>query len=109
MGWYDLNDEAARRMLCPKLTAIQLEVLWQLRITVWDGYLISKMARNELVGRGLATRLNGWQVITREGLAVLDFYGLLKDDRYGTTGGARLWTLKTEQFDRLRQEGLIRD
>ena len=109
MDWYDSNDEAARRVLCPKLTAVQLDALWQLRITVWDGYLISKTARNELVDLGLAVRLNGWQVITRKGLAVLDVYGLLKDDRYGTTGGAHLWTLKPAQFDRLQQEGLLRD
>lgn len=115
--WYDWDDDnetleerqAIRRAQCPRLTANQLEALWQLRMTVWDGYLISKTTRDELVTMGLAGRLNGWQFITREGMAVLYVYGLLEDDRYGTRGGAgdRLWTLKPEQFARLRAEGLI--
>jgi len=88
----------------------QLECLWQLRMTVWDGYLISKATRDELVRMGLASRLNGWQFITREGMAVLDVYGLLKDDRYGTCGeaGVKLRSLKPETFVRLRKEGLLR-
>ena len=118
MKWYDwdANNEtfeecqSRRHKLCPRLTATQLECLWQLRITVWDGYLISKSTRSELVDMGLAARLNGWQFITREGMAVLDVHGLLEDDRYGTRGpaGDRLWTLKPEQFARLRTEGLLR-
>ena len=115
--WYDWDDkvetyeayEARRKVHCPRLTATQLECLWQLRLTVWDGYLISKTGRDELVDLGLVERLQGWQFITREGMAVLDVYRLLGDDRYGTTGeaGKRLWTLKPEQFARLRAEGLV--
>jgi len=116
LPWYDwLDDEsledakARRQKACPRLTATQLECLWQLRKTVWDGYLISKSTRDYLVAMGLAERLNGWQVITRAGMAVLDVYGLLKDDRYGTTGdaGRRLWTLRPEQFLKLREDGLL--
>ena len=116
--WYDydypgdsLADVKERhKRLCPRLTASQLEALWQLRMTVWDGYVISKSIRDDLVRQGLVDRLNGWQFITREGMAVLDCYGLLKDDRYGTTGiaGRQLWTLKPEQFRRLREEGWIK-
>ena len=115
--WYDWQPavelyearEAERKKLCPRLSAVELEALWQLRVTVWDGYLISKTTRDRLVELGLADRCAGWQVITREGLAVLDVYGLLGDDRYGTGGdaGKRLWTLKPEQFARLRAEGLL--
>jgi hypothetical protein len=117
ISWYDWIDgepddlrEARRQQGCPRLTATQLEALWQLRMTVWDGYLISKGARNELVDLGLVDRCAGWQVITCEGLAVLDTYGLLKDDRYGTSGkaGRQLWALKPEQFARLREAGWLR-
>lgn len=117
VAWYDWDPdkesleerEAERRRLCPRLTATQLEALWQLRMTVWDGYVISKTTRDELVRMGLAERLNGWQFITREGMAVLDTYGLLNDDRYGTRGqaGERLWALRPEQFAKLRAQGWI--
>ena len=116
--WYDWDSEhelletaeARRKELCPRLTATQLEALWQLRMTVWDGYLMSKTTRDQLCDLGLVDRCQGWQVITREGLAVLDTYGLLDDERYGTTGeaGKRLWTLKPEQFTKLRAEGWLR-
>jgi len=117
--WYDWPEneddfevvQARRLKEVPRLTATELECLWQLRMTIWDGYLISKATRDELVRKGLAARLNGWQFITREGMAVLDVYGLLKDDRYGTRGtgaGDRLWTLKPEQFERLRRAGLLK-
>ena len=118
--WYDWRDSdgddydsvaARRRAACPRLTASQLEALWQLRMTVWDGHVISKSLRDELVCMGLAARLNGWQFITREGMAVLDVYGLLHDERYGTRGtgaGDKLWTLTPETFVRLRKEGLLR-
>jgi len=58
---------------------------------------------------GLAARLNGWNFITRPGMAVLDTYGLLRDERYGTRGdaGDGLWTLKPEQYARLKAEGLL--
>jgi hypothetical protein len=118
VAWYDWDSdkesheayEARRRELCPRLTASQLEALWQLRVTVWDGYVISKMLRDQLVDKGLAARLAGWQFITREGMAVLDCCNLLEDDRYGTSGeaGRRLWTLRPEQFARLREEGWLR-
>lgn len=111
--WYDrwrIDDAVTeRKQRCPRLTATQLECLWQLRMTVWDGYLISKTGRDQLVDKGLVARCNGWQFITREGMCVLDTYGLLEDGRYGTRGeaGDKLWTLKPAQFQRLREEGLV--
>ena len=116
VDWYDVRDDETvdaaqerRRREVPRLTSVQLEALWQLRITVWDGYLISKTARTQLVDKGLVARCNGWQVITREGMCVLDTYGLLEDDRYGTRGeaGNKLWTLQPKQFQRLREGGFI--
>ena len=116
VAWYDVRDDETvdaakerRRREVSRLTATQLEALWQLRLTVWDGFLISKTARDQLVDKGLVARCNGWQFITRDGMCVLDTYGLLEDDRYGTRGeaGNKLWTLKPAQFQRLREEGLI--
>jgi hypothetical protein len=119
ISWYDWTAtidtyetrEAERCKLCPRLSAVNLEALWQLRTTVWDGNLISKTARDWLVNAGLATRCAGWQVITREGLAVLSVYGLLRDSRYGTSGeaGERLWVLKPHQLATLRAEGWVVD
>lgn len=83
--WYEFNvdneslDEYRARRLkdCPGLTPIQLEVLVQLSHAVWDGYIISKSSRSDLVDLGLVTRYNGWQIVTQEGLAVLDTLGKL--------------------------------
>ncbi len=115
--WYDWDSgnepyevcQARRRKLCPRLTASQLEALWQLRMTVWDGYDISKSLRKELVDMNLAARCAGWQFITREGMAILDCYGLLENEEYGIRGvrGDKVWTLKPEQFTRLREEGWL--
>lgn len=115
--WYDhisgseSIDElmARRRREVPRLTGAQLEALWQLRMTVWDGYLISKIARDQLVDKGLASRCNGWQVLTREGMAVLSTYGLMENEQYGIrgAGGDKLWTLTPTQFARLRREGWV--
>ena len=116
VAWYDVSEDETvadardrRHRNAPRLTATQLECLWQLRMTVWDGYLISKTTRDQLVDKGLVARCNGWQFITREGMCVLDTYSLLEDDRYGTRGeaGNKLWTLKPVQFQRLREEGLV--
>lgn len=71
-------------MECPLLTASQLEQLRQLRKTVWDGHVISKSARTDLVHMGLVTRWNGWQVITKEGMAVLDTLNEMNDEDWGT-------------------------
>lgn len=87
--WYDLRDGESinechdRRLLqMPMLTGVQLEVLRQLRMTVWDGNIISKSARDWLVSNGYAVRCNGWQVITREGMAILDTLGEMRDERW---------------------------
>ena len=85
MAWFDFNPEVEsleecrdRRLLqMPQLTPIQLKALVQLTHAVWDGYLISKQARSDLIDMGLVTKWNGWQVITREGLAVLETLGML--------------------------------
>ncbi len=35
---------------------------------VWDGNLISKSGRDDLVAAGLAERWNGWNYLTQEGV-----------------------------------------
>ena len=108
--WYDDLPDAESKLRAPRLTATQLEVLTQTRKTTWDGYVISKAARNELVNLGLVTRCNGWQVITREGMAVLDVYGLMADDRWGaTTDCLNFMPMLTPMvWERLHKEGLLR-
>ena len=66
------SDRNERLMLIPTLTPIQLEVLAQMTHAVWDGYVISKQARGELVEKGLVSRWNGWNFITQYGMVVLD-------------------------------------
>jgi len=85
MAWFDWDSEketleecrVRRLMQMPALSPIQLEVLEQMTHAVWDGYVISKTARGDLYEMGLITRWNGWQIITREGLMVLETLGKL--------------------------------
>lgn len=114
--WYDwidgegTTDRKARQLKgCPRLTSAQLEVLYQMRKTVWDGYVISKACRDQLVDMGLVDRLNGWQFITRLGMAVLDVYGLLSDERYGCTNTPYANFVSLQQFARLREQGWLCD
>ena len=84
--WYEFNpdveslDECHDRRLqqMPLLNGAELEVLRQCRKATWDGNLVSKAARSSLIQKGLVTAFNGWQVITKEGLAVLDTLGEMK-------------------------------
>lgn len=88
--WYEFDsdneslDECRDRRLsqCPILSGPELEVLRQCRMTIWDGNVVSKAARNSLTDKGLLVRWNGWQVITKEGMAVLDTLGEMRDDRW---------------------------
>lgn len=57
----------------PDLTAMPSaaeEVLAQMFMQgpVWDGNLVSKSGRDELLGRGFAMRVDGWQTLTKAGL-----------------------------------------
>src|ERR1700691_3468917 len=85
--WYDFDidneslEECRDRKLrqCPLLSPVQQEALFQLRTATWDGDVLSHTTRAELVQKGCVCRYNGWQVITKEGLAVLEVLGLLKE------------------------------
>lgn len=52
------------------LSSSAVDVLGQLFVAgpVWDGNVISKSGRDQLVDCGLAFRLNGWQALTPDGL-----------------------------------------
>jgi hypothetical protein len=54
------------------LSGAAKEVMMQFFVTgpVWDGNLIAKSGRDELVDKGLAFRTNGWQSLTKQGLRV---------------------------------------
>lgn len=54
------------------LNSAAQEVMMQMFLfgPVWDGNLISKSGRNELVDHGMAFRTDGWQSLTREGLTI---------------------------------------
>ena len=89
LPWYSLRDDESvneardRRLLeMPLLSPCEHEVLRQCRMTVWDGNVASKSARDSLYAKGLITRWNGWQVLTQEGMAVLSTLGEMEDDRW---------------------------
>lgn len=56
----------------------RIEQLVQLKAVTWDGHLISKDARDELLRAGLAARAFGWNWITDRGVEYLVNLGLLK-------------------------------
>lgn len=47
--------------------------------TTWDGDLISKNARGELVDQGLVERAHGFNFITKKGIDYLVSVGLMPD------------------------------
>ena len=54
------------------LSSAAKEVMMQLFVfgPCWDGHVVSKQARTELVKAGYAERFNGWQQLTTKGLAL---------------------------------------
>jgi len=55
-----------------------LEQLKQLTSVTWDGNLISKTARDELVKTGLVARVKGFNYITEDGIKTLLSLGEIK-------------------------------
>lgn len=55
----------------------RIEQLKQLTSCTWDGNLISKSERDELVKTGLAQRGYGWNWITEKGVEYLVNLGIL--------------------------------
>jgi hypothetical protein len=61
-----------------KAKTTRIEQLEQLTTATWDGNLISKTDRDELVKIGYAEKCNGWNFITANGIIVLTNLGILK-------------------------------
>jgi hypothetical protein len=72
-------DSVDRISMLPSLTSSQLEQLTQLVSPTYDGNVISKSLRSDLVIMGLAARWNGLNFITQAGMCVLDTLGILGD------------------------------
>lgn len=87
MKWFEFDSENEsvdecrdrRLMQMPILSSAQMEVLKQCMHPVWDGNVASKVARYELAQKGLIVQFNGWQVVSQEGLAMLEQLGVLDD------------------------------
>ena len=58
-------------------TPVPTEQLMQLLQIVWDGDLISKNDRDALVKMNFDVRVNGFQIITEEGIEYLVANGLI--------------------------------
>lgn len=61
------------------LSGAEKDTLLQLTKVTWDGNLASKTGRDDLVEKGMATRFNGYQVITAKGMSVLGHLGKLEE------------------------------
>ena len=61
-----------------KLTNGYLDQLKQLVTATWDGDVACKDHRDRLFKAGLITRVNGWNVISRRGMALLIHVGVLR-------------------------------
>ena len=60
-----------------KVTPV-LEQLLLLTTITWDGELINKNARDELIKFGYASKQNGYNFITSKGVLILDELGFLE-------------------------------
>lgn len=69
-------DERLESLPC--CDEVEVEQLRQLARATWDGNLIGKSTRDRLVSKGLVERFNGWNVVTKLGLCMLDTLGELK-------------------------------
>ena len=79
-SWIDPAISAADRItFLPPLQAVQIEQLTQLVSPTYDGNVMSKSIRSELVNLKLAERWNGLTFITQAGMCVLDTLGILGD------------------------------
>lgn len=56
---------------------VRLEALTQLLQLTWDGNLISKQHRDALVEAGYASRINGWNIISENGVILLQNLGVI--------------------------------
>ena len=60
------------------MKTVRLEQLMLLCKVTSDGDLVSKAHRDELVKCGYVIQINGWNIISREGVIILANLGMLK-------------------------------
>lgn len=68
--------EAAK--IFDELSGAEMDVLLQLRSVRWDGFIASKVGRDKLLDKGLATRYDGYTTLTVNGLILLAQAGRLE-------------------------------
>jgi hypothetical protein len=73
------STQAEQIAALPILSPAHLERLQQLVTPVYDGNLISKSHRSELVDKGLVARCDGINFCTQDGYVVLKTLGYLSD------------------------------
>lgn len=58
-------------MITP-MTSAQIDVLWQLfrNGPTWDGDIVSKQGRDDLVRLNLVFRVDGWASLTKDGVGL---------------------------------------
>lgn len=68
----DTLTPVAVRTMFSFLSSAAREVMMQMFVfgPVWDGNLVSKQGRSELVELGLVFRVQGWQSLTQTGIEV---------------------------------------
>lgn len=76
-------DGDTRIGLLPLLNSMEIELLNQCQIPVWDGNVISKSTRDKLWDKGLIDRWNGYQFLTIYGFAVVEIFGLIRKEFRG--------------------------
>lgn len=77
VNWGALTHKEAQD-IWNSLSGAEKDVLMQLREVTWDGNLVSKVGRSELVRKGLATQYEGYQVVSPKGLILLESLGKLE-------------------------------
>ena len=70
-----------RSTQAPCSMTAELEQLRQLIRPVWDGNLISKSARSQLVKNGYVAQAEGWSFLTEDGIRACVHFGFLKADQ----------------------------
>lgn len=74
--WAGANSVGKRYFKEPHVQTY-IAQLQQLTMLTWDGHLISKVDRDELVAGGFAERIGGWNIITLKGIDQLAAWRLI--------------------------------
>ena len=88
--YVQITEQQERRLMKP-MSSSAIDVLRQLflRGPVWDGNLVSKAGRTELVDSGYAAQSDGWQWLTDRGVAVTAGRERAKNDEWRKKAGCQ--------------------